>query len=132
MKKKHIYISDFFAKSETNYQKSMQSFISFICEFLHELSQADLHPHEKKSAEQMIIMSLVLLEKIHMHLFYLKFLCQNAAVGPKKKHLFHKKERSAYQSLKELKHIIIHYHFHKKEYEKQAERIVSQMLDYYH
>ena len=37
----------------------MQSFISFICEFLHELSQSDLHPHEKKSAEQMIIMSLV-------------------------------------------------------------------------
>ncbi len=131
MDKKYISIEDFFVKSEINYLESFESFMNYLTEFLYVLSQEDAPRREKIAAEKKLIVSLVLIEKIHMHLFYRSYLYEQIFPDTDKKVVFQNKQNMTLRLLKELKHMIRHYSFQNTKNKEQCKKIISQILTYY-
>ena len=121
-----------FKKSETYYCTFFQSMIEFIHSYFFTHSSAISSPDDRLLAEQLMIDSLLLTEKMHMHLLYRQPLYEqlpsfHQESGPFCESL----SNDIYLSLKDLKRYAQQHTFASEVHHFLCQNIISQLLSYY-
>lgn len=119
-------------KSETNYLEFIYSFTNFISEYFSTYTYRNSSEQEKLLAEEQIIHSLLLTEKLHMYLVfrnssYKKYISIFDNLHP----FYSFQSHTTYQALKSLQGLIHEYHFQIEDNQILCQSIISQIMSYY-
>lgn len=110
-----------------NYSAFIHSFTTFLIHYFDSSSTIHHSKNEKLSGEKLIAESLLLLEKLHMHIFY-SFCIYEKHFNNSKNPL---QSNTNFTLLKQLQQKIKNYHFSTEESKTLCENIISQILNYY-
>ena len=123
---------DLLIKSEASYFSFFQSLLEFICTYFSTHSPAIPSPEEQFIAEQLMVDSLLLTEKMHMHLFCRQPLYEWLSSFEDSSGPFCESVSDApYMSLKDLKRHVQQHTFVSEDHQLLCLNSISQILSYY-
>ncbi|WP_027409309.1 hypothetical protein [Anoxybacteroides tepidamans] len=130
MQNKHPSIQDAFIKSEASYFKYFQSFCQYIINYFFSLSYCHSSQQEQLLAERYLLQSLMLMEKVHMHLYFRRILLGQLGFLEKEAKCYDQRNKNCH-TLRYLMNIIRQHQFLKEEHKHLCKKITSQILTYY-
>lgn len=118
-------------KSETNYLEFIYTLTNFTSNYFSTYTYINSSEQEKVLAEEQITQSLLLIEKLHMNLFYRNSLYKNYYSLFDITHTNSTQSNTNYQLFKRLQGLINEYHFQNEETQILCQSIISQIMTYY-
>lgn len=119
-------------KTVENHYHFIQSFIQFITKYFFVYSYAIPSEKKRNLTEKQIIQSLLLIEKLHMYLFYRHYLYNQVISLSDDIFTYDSIEsNNTYLLIKKLQRLIQQHHFVHLDNQLLCNNIISQILNYY-
>ncbi|GAB2541007.1 hypothetical protein [Gracilibacillus alcaliphilus] len=121
-----------FIKSETEYLAYMQAFLHFLSCYLLKLTKCSITAKEKQQIERQLLISLVILEKLHYHILLRKKLLEPIFEATDETSVITdtNAEKLGFQLLN-TKTSLLRYSFQSDQTKHQCLIILRQLLSYY-